>query len=45
MDVSVILPTKNEAANIASLIPRIAVALAQKDYEILVVDDSSADGE
>lgn len=43
MKIAVIIPTLNEAANIALLIPRIHHAL-KKDYEIVVVDDASTDG-
>lgn len=41
--VSVILPTLNEAANLALLVPRISRALAGREHEILVVDDQSPD--
>ncbi len=41
--ISVILPAYNESAVIASSIQRVAGALADKDYEIVVVDDGSAD--
>ena len=41
--VSVILPTLNEAANLALLVPRISRALAGREHEILVVDDHSTD--
>jgi dolichol-phosphate mannosyltransferase len=44
--VSVVLPTYDEAGNIASLIERISAALAGAGltYEVIVVDDSSPDG-
>lgn len=42
--VSVVLPTFNEAGNIASLIDRVAAALADVPHEILVMDDRSPDG-
>lgn len=43
--VSVVLPTYNEAGNIAILIDRITRAIpATWDYEILVMDDNSPDG-
>ena len=42
--VSVILPTLNEAGNLALLVPRISKALRGRDHEILVVDDRSEDG-
>ena len=41
--VSVIVPTLNEADNLPLLVPRIAAALAGRAYEIIVVDDDSAD--
>lgn len=44
--VSVVLPTYNEAQNIAELVEEIERALAAADlaYEIVVVDDNSPDG-
>jgi len=44
--VSIIIPTYNEAENIASTIKRAVSALTRSDikYEILVVDDNSPDG-
>jgi dolichol-phosphate mannosyltransferase len=41
--VSVIVPTLNEAANLPLLVPRIDAALAGVAYEILIMDDDSAD--
>jgi len=41
--VSVIVPTYNEAGNIALLIPRLQAALADFDYEVIIVDDDSPD--
>jgi glycosyltransferase involved in cell wall biosynthesis len=43
--VSVVLPVLNEAASLAQLMPRIALALAQceVDWEIVVVDDGGSD--
>lgn len=43
MDVSVIIPTFNEAPNVAELIERIEVALLGRRGEVLFVDDSSDD--
>jgi len=43
MNIAVIVPTLNEAENIAKLIPCIHDAL-KKDYIIVVVDDNSRDG-
>lgn len=41
--VSVVIPTYNEAQNIAPLIEDIASQLAQREHEIIVVDDNSED--
>ncbi len=41
--VSIIIPTLNEAENLPVLIPRIAAALSGRGYEILILDDSSRD--
>lgn len=41
--VSVIVPTYNEAENIPLLIPRLQAALADFDYEVIIVDDDSPD--
>jgi dolichol-phosphate mannosyltransferase len=43
-DVSIIVPTINEAENIVELIPAIARSLAHVNYEVLVIDDGSSDG-
>jgi dolichol-phosphate mannosyltransferase len=44
--ISVVVPTYREAENLGVLVPRIAAALAQADLEgeILIVDDNSPDG-
>jgi dolichol-phosphate mannosyltransferase len=45
MDLSIVIPVKNEAGNIAPLVAEIAAALDGKvDYEIVYVDDGSIDG-
>ncbi len=44
IEVSVVLPTFNEAGNIAPLIERVAEVLADVSHEILVMDDRSPDG-
>lgn len=45
MDVSIIVPTLNEEANIGQLLDRVDRALADRflDYEVIVVDDNSTD--
>jgi dolichol-phosphate mannosyltransferase len=43
MQVSVIVPTINEAENLPLLLSKIAVALAGRDFEVIVVDDDSTD--
>jgi dolichol-phosphate mannosyltransferase len=40
---SIIIPTLNEAENLPLLIPQIDAALPNRSYEILVIDDSSQD--
>ena len=45
MDLSVVIPVKDEAANVAPLVAEIRAALdGLLDYEILYVDDGSEDG-
>lgn len=44
MDISVIIPAKNEAKNITPLLEEVRVALAGEVYEVIVVDDGSTDG-
>ena len=45
MTVSVVVPVKDEAENVAALAREIAAALShESDYEILFVDDGSSDG-
>lgn len=44
MKVSVILPTYNEAGNIAPLVHDILASLKEYETEVLVVDDDSPDG-
>jgi dolichol-phosphate mannosyltransferase len=41
--ITVILPTLNEAENLPLVAPRIAAALVGRSYEILIVDDGSRD--
>ncbi|MBC7782761.1 MAG: glycosyltransferase [Burkholderiales bacterium] len=42
-DISVIVPTLNEAANLTPLMERINAALSGRRYEVLIVDDNSHD--
>ena len=41
--VSVLIPAKNEASNLTSLLEEIRIALVDEAYEIIVVDDGSTD--
>jgi dolichol-phosphate mannosyltransferase len=43
-NISVIVPAWNEAENIPLLVPRVAAALKDTHFEILIVDDGSRDG-
>ena len=43
-DISIVIPAKNEAENIETLLDGIDAALAAFDYEVIVVDDASDDG-
>lgn len=43
-ELSVVIPTFNEAANVVTLIDRLREALAGLDWEALFVDDDSPDG-
>ena len=42
--VSVVVPVRNEAGNIAPLVAEIAAALAGRSFEIVYVNDGSSDG-
>ena len=42
--ISVVIPCRNEAENLAFLIGEVDAAMAARDYEMLVVDDGSTDG-
>ncbi|HEX4125903.1 MAG TPA: polyprenol monophosphomannose synthase, partial [Tepidisphaeraceae bacterium] len=42
-EVSVIIPTLNEAENLPVLLPQIADALAGRTFEVIIVDDGSRD--
>jgi dolichol-phosphate mannosyltransferase len=43
MEISVIVPTINEAENLPVLLPAVDAALAGREYEVLIVDDDSKD--
>lgn len=43
IELSVLIPAKNEAENLPSLLSEIRSALAHEHYEVLVVDDGSDD--
>ena len=42
--ISIVIPTYNEKDNIVPLVERISTTLAGRNFEILLVDDSSKDG-
>src|SRR5882724_3653719 len=42
--VSVIVPVRNEAENVAPLVAEIAAALAGRAFEVIYVNDGSTDG-
>lgn len=44
LQLSVVIPTKNEAGNVEPLLKRIGVALAGIEWEAIFVDDNSTDG-
>lgn len=44
MDVSIIIPIKDERENIARLHEALSTVLVKEDYEIIFVDDGSSDG-
>lgn len=44
LDVAVVVPTLNEAANVERLIARLSVVLAGRGWEVVFVDDNSGDG-
>jgi dolichol-phosphate mannosyltransferase len=44
VEISVVVPALNEAANLRDLAARIDAALAGRRYEIVIVDDGSTDG-
>jgi dolichol-phosphate mannosyltransferase len=44
MDLSLVIPVRNEAPNVAPLVAEIRAALDGIDYEVIYVDDGSSDG-
>ncbi|HET6525307.1 glycosyltransferase family 2 protein [Sphingopyxis sp.] len=44
LEVAVVVPTLNEAANVEKLIAKLSVVLAGRGWEVLFVDDNSPDG-
>lgn len=42
--ISIVIPCKNEAANLPRLLAEIGQAMAGRDFEVVVVDDGSTDG-
>lgn len=44
LELAIILPTLNERENLAPLVERIEGALGKSGWEVLIVDDNSADG-
>ena len=44
LELAIILPTLNERDNLAPLVERIEGALGRSGWEVLIVDDNSADG-
>ena len=41
--VSIIVPTLSEAANLTPLVEQIHSAMAERAYEVIIVDDNSTD--
>lgn len=44
LDIAVVVPTLNEAANVEALIAKLSIVLAGRGWEVLFVDDDSPDG-
>ncbi|WP_447932879.1 glycosyltransferase [Sphingopyxis fribergensis] len=44
LEVAVVVPTLNEAANVEKLIEKLSVVLAGRGWEVVFVDDNSPDG-
>jgi dolichol-phosphate mannosyltransferase len=43
MKISIVIPCKNEAENLATLLSEVSAAFSDRDHEIIVVDDGSTD--
>lgn len=43
MDLTIIVPTYNEGPNVVELLTRIGAVMAERDFEVLFVDDSTDD--
>ena len=43
MKITIVIPCKNEAQNLATLLGEVSLAFAGRDHEIIVVDDGSTD--
>lgn len=41
--ISIVVPTMNEAENLPLLVPRVATAMQERKWELIVVDDNSKD--
>lgn len=44
MRLSILIPCRNEAANLAVLLDEVAAAMEGRDHEVIVIDDGSTDG-
>ena len=44
MDVSIVVPTLNEAANVQRLVELLSTTLTGYSWEVIFVDDDSQDG-
>ncbi|TIM18089.1 MAG: glycosyltransferase, partial [Mesorhizobium sp.] len=42
-EISIIIPCRNEAANLPLLLDEIGAAMAGRDFEVIVVNDGSTD--
>lgn len=44
LEVAVVVPTLNEVANVEKLVEKLSIVLAGRGWEVIFVDDNSADG-